>query len=86
MFLKYPTIIQDDTLGGGRKPFICQTLTEYLMGARPWEQPLLSYLETARGGSHTPPPSDLILLGASLTDENNALRGVNCPTLMIPTF
>ena len=59
-------------LGGGRKPFICQTLTEYLMGARHWEQPFLSCLETALGGRHTPPPSDLILLGASLSYENNA--------------
>ena len=39
VFLEYPTIIQDDTLGGGREPFICQTLTQYLMGARHWEQP-----------------------------------------------
>ena len=87
VFLEYPTIIQDDTLGGGRKPFICQTLTEYQMGARHWEQPFLSCLETAWGGRHTPPPSDWILLGASLSYENNARRGVNCPTtLMITTF
>lgn len=79
VFLKYSAVIRDAILGVGRKPFICQTLIEHLMGTRHQEQPFLSCLETSPGGSQMPPPSVLILLGATLGCENNAHRGVNCP-------